>query len=184
MSETILGIWDGHDSGAALIRGSRVLAAINEERLTRRKLEINFPENSIKACMSVSGIRPGDINAIAVSTCDFSKTLTRVFPSMKEAYYLIRRRKKAPGFLSGLKKRSKYFLTEIGRSPVTRFVSERQVRSSLKGLGLDGCSIDFIDHHRCHAASAFFSGFDSCLVVTVDGIGDGLSGTLDRKSVV
>ncbi|MCX5898344.1 MAG: hypothetical protein NTY29_09140, partial [Proteobacteria bacterium] len=40
----ILGIWDGHDSGAALIEDNRILFAINEERLTRRKLEIRHPE--------------------------------------------------------------------------------------------------------------------------------------------
>ena len=44
----ILGIWDGHDSGAAIIKDDQILFAINEERLTRRKLEINFPEQSIK----------------------------------------------------------------------------------------------------------------------------------------
>ena len=41
----ILGIWDGHDSGAAIIKGNEILAAINEERLTRRKLEIIFQIN-------------------------------------------------------------------------------------------------------------------------------------------
>ena len=39
----ILGVWDGHDSGAALLVEGRLVAAVNEERLTRRKLEIRFP---------------------------------------------------------------------------------------------------------------------------------------------
>jgi carbamoyltransferase len=43
MGTMILGVWDGHDSGAAIICGDKIVAAINEERLTRRKLEIRFP---------------------------------------------------------------------------------------------------------------------------------------------
>ena len=39
----VLGIWDGHDSGAALVSDDEVLFAANEERFTKRKLEINFP---------------------------------------------------------------------------------------------------------------------------------------------
>ena len=40
----ILGIWDGHDSGAALLQDGRLRFAVNEERLTRRKLEVRFPD--------------------------------------------------------------------------------------------------------------------------------------------
>lgn len=47
----ILGIWDGHDAGACIVENGRILVAINEERLTRKKLDIGFPENSIKACL-------------------------------------------------------------------------------------------------------------------------------------
>jgi len=43
----VLGIWDGHDAGAALVDGETVLFAVNEERLTRRKLEVGFPRRSI-----------------------------------------------------------------------------------------------------------------------------------------
>ena len=35
----VLGIWDGHDSGAALLQDGRLRFAVNEERLSRRKLE-------------------------------------------------------------------------------------------------------------------------------------------------
>ena len=34
----ILGIWDGHDSGAALLQDGQLRFAVNEERLSRRKL--------------------------------------------------------------------------------------------------------------------------------------------------
>ncbi len=181
MADYILGVWDGHDSGAALIKDDKVLAAINEERLTRRKLEIRFPELSIKTCLQMAGIEPGDVKTIAVSTADFAKTLGRVAPSTKEAYYLIRRRKKAPGLLSTIKKQAKYRITEIGPSALSRFVSTYCVNAELVRLGFCNHAIQLVDHHLCHAATAaYWSGFDSCLVLTVDGIGDGLSGSVSR----
>lgn len=179
MDKYILGIWDGHDSGAAIIKDRKVLFAINEERLTRRKLEIKFPELSIKACLRHLNLSPRDIVSVAVSTSDFAKTLARLFPSTKEEYYLIRRRKKTPGFFTSLKKRFKYKITELGYSPATRYLSEKNLRSELRRLGFINPEIAFVDHHLCHAAAAaFFSGFESCLVVTLDGIGDGLSGSI------
>ena len=181
MADYILGVWDGHDSGAALIKDDKVIAAINEERLTRRKLEIRFPQLSIKTCLRMAGIEPGDIKTVAVSTADFAKTLGRVAPSTKEAYYLIRRRKKAPGLLSTIKKQAKYRITEIGPSALSRFVSTYCVNAELVRLGFRDHAIRLVDHHLCHAAAAaYWSGFDSCLVLTVDGIGDGLSASVSR----
>ncbi len=175
----ILGIWDGHDSGAAVIKGNRVLAAINEERLTRRKLEIRFPYQSVRECLRYLNLQPGDIKHIAVSTFDLSKTMARLFPSTKEEYYLIRRRKKAPGLMSTLKKRAKYKLTELPANSITARLSGISLRRTLDELGFAGCRMQLVDHHRCHAAAAAFcSGFDDCLVITIDGIGDALSGTI------
>jgi carbamoyltransferase len=175
----ILGVWDGHDSGAAIICGDKIVAAINEERLTRRKLEIRFPEHSIEACLRSANIQPRDIDAIAVATSDFSKTLARIFPYTKEEYYLIRRRKKKPGILSNLKKRAKYMLTEISGNALTREASLWRLRQDFRRLGLGCRNLTLVDHHLCHAAAAgFCSGFDPCLVITIDGIGDALSGTI------
>ena len=56
MMNTVLGVWGysadskgiTHDSGAAIIRNGKVLAAINEERLSRKKTDGKFPFQSIK----------------------------------------------------------------------------------------------------------------------------------------
>ena len=179
----ILGIWDGHDSGAAIIKDNRIEVALNEERLTRRKLEIRFPENAIAGCLEQVKLTPAEIDHVAVSTYDFSKTMARIFPSTKEDYYLIRRRKKEPGALSNLKKKAKYTLTEYGPHPLTKRLSELSIRRSLRRLGFTNCGIHLVDHHLCHAAAAAFcSGFDDALVITIDGIGDALSGTISTLS--
>lgn len=175
----ILGIWDGHDSGAAIVKNDKILVAINEERLSRRKLDIGFPQRSILACLEHLNLVPNEIQCIAASTSDFAKTLTRIFPSMRKEYYLLRRRKKAPGIFSGLKKLSKYKLTEIGPTCVTKYISKVVLMRELRKSGFTNTKIYLIDHHLCHTATAAFcSGFKECAIVSLDGIGDGLSGSI------
>ena len=177
----VLGIWDGHDSGAALVENDKTLFAVNEERFSRRKLEIAFPENAIRACLANTQIRATDLSEIAISTCDFAKTLTRVLPSLKEEYYLIRRRKKGPAGTSPFKKRMKYRLTEFGPSTLTHLISKHTIQKRMEHLGFRDFRLHIIDHHYAHAASAaFFSGYQESLVVTLDGLGDGLSGSVYR----
>lgn len=175
----ILGVWDGHDSGAAIIKDDRVLVALNEERLTRRKLEIRFPVHSIQGCLNYLGLSPSHVPHIAVSTYDFSKTLTRIFPHLKEDYYFLRRRKKSPGRTGGLKKALKCALTEWGPNVLSKGVSASVLKSLFTRLGFRDSQFHLVDHHLCHAAAAAFcSGFKDCLVITMDGVGDGLSATL------
>jgi carbamoyltransferase len=175
----ILGIWDGHDSGAALIENDRILFAVNEERLTRRKLDIAFPEQSILACLEYTHTDMKDIREFAVSTWDFAKTLTRVLPSLKEEYYLIRRRKKWAGRSTLFKKAMKYRLTEYPPSAITRHISESIIRKKLSDIGFTDFIIHWMGHHYCHAAAAAFcSRLEDALVVTLDGVGDGLSGSI------
>ncbi len=108
----VLGIWDGHDSGAALLQEGRLQFAINEERLSRRKLEIRFPSRSIAACLAHAKLSPEDVDLVAVSTSDPAKTLGRWWPASKERYYAVRRRKARPGPLAGLTRAVKYRMTE------------------------------------------------------------------------
>lgn len=175
----LLGLWDGHDAGAALVRGEQVVFAINEERLSRRKLEIGFPRRSIAASLDYAGLKPEYISEVAISTTDFAKTLTRWFPSMREEYYLIRRRKRYPGHLTQLKKQMKYRLTEWPPSALTKALSRVKLQHELAACGLRDAKLTLVDHHAAHAAdAAFTSGFDRCLVLTIDGIGDALSGSI------
>ncbi len=176
----ILGIWDGHDSGAAIIKENEILVAINEERLTRRKLEIKFPYKSIQACLDYLKIKHSDISEIAISTSDPAKTLARIAPSTKDEYYLIRRRKKDLTFLNFQKKKFKYKLTELKPNWITTSVSKKIIQKELNKIGFNNYRLSVVDHHISHvAAAAFCSGFDESLVITLDGLGDGVSGTVN-----
>ena len=174
----VLGIWDGHDAGAALLAGEEILFAVNEERLTRRKLEVGFPRLSIQACLQFAGITAGEVKTVAASTTDPAKTLTRLLPSLKEEYYLIRRRKKAPRRADPFKKAFKYRFTELPPNFLSRLLSRAYLERQLQSLGFDDFHLELVDHHAAHAAAAAAgSGFADCLVFTLDGVGDGLSGS-------
>lgn len=177
----ILGIWDGHDAGAALIVDGRLAAAVNEERLTRRKLEIDFPRRSIDACLEIADLPRSAVDVVATTTTDVAKAVGRVFPSTKEAYYQVRRRKAPPGMLATLRSHAKYLMTEWPPNGASRAVSRWAVGRAIARCGLERASLLVYDHHACHAASAAHtSGFDSALVVTIDGLGDGKAATVSR----
>ena len=175
----ILGIWDGHDSGAALLQDGQLRFAVNEERLTRRKLEIVFPGRSIAACLAHAGLRAEDIHVVAASTSDPAKTLGRLWPGSKERYYAVRRRKTPPGSLSVLTRAVKYRMTEWAPGPISRTLSAAALRRQLARHGLARPALELVDHHAAHAAgAAWASGYTQCAVLTVDGLGDGLSATI------
>ena len=179
IEQYILGIWDGHDSGAALLRGNKIIFAVNEERLTRRKLEISFPRLSIQACLDYAALPPAAVSIIAASTSDPAKTLTRFFPPLKEEYYLIRRRKKIPRSLDSSRKAFKYRLTEIPPNFLTAGLSRAYLNRQLHSLGFSKYNLCLIDHHSAHAETAArCCGFPEALVITLDGVGDGLAGSV------
>ena len=80
--DAVIGVWDGHDAGASLIVDGRVQLALNEERLTFRKLEVGFPRLAVEAMRAAA---PGRRLAWAVTTSDPAKTLTRLIPSSRSA---------------------------------------------------------------------------------------------------
>jgi len=176
----ILGIWDGHDCGAAIVENNEIKVAVNEERFTRRKLEVGFPEHSVKACLKFLDLKPTDISHVAITTTDFAKTLTRVVPKLKENYYLFRRRKiEKPRFVD-LRRNIKYRTTELTEKPLCRQITKRYFKKNLEKIGFKNFEIHIIEHHLAHAVGASFcSGFKRACVITIDGVGDGLSGTVN-----
>jgi carbamoyltransferase len=95
----VIGVWDGHDAGAALVVDGRVELALNEERLSGRKLDVGVPVRCLAAMRAAAA---GRRIAWAPTTSDPAKTLTRVLPSLKDNYYRLRRRLPPPGSMSGL----------------------------------------------------------------------------------
>jgi carbamoyltransferase len=56
---------------------------------------------------------------------------------------------------------------------------QRELEAGLEECGLSG-KLKRVEHHLSHAANAYYtSGFDAALIVTLDGYGSGLSGTVN-----
>jgi carbamoyltransferase len=175
----VLGIWDGHDAGAALLQDGRLRFAVNEERLTRRKLEIRFPSRSIEACLAFADLRAADIELVAACTSDPAKTLGRWWPGSKERYYAVRRRKARPGLLAQLTQGVKYRMTEWAPGPMSTALSRVALGRTIRQHGLTRARLEIVDHHEAHAAAAAWAAqFAPCAVITIDGLGDGLSSTI------
>lgn len=175
----VLGVWDGHDAGAALIKDNEILFAANEERFTKRKLDVNFPYEAIAAALEHAKIRPADIEHIAFTTTEFTKTLERIFPSMKESYYQFRRRKMLKPRFENARHNFKYTMTSIGILPGCTSISKYLVAKKLNAVGFKNYKLHVVEHHMAHAATAAFTApFKDSLVITLDGLGDGLSGSV------
>ena len=177
----ILGLWDGHDAGAACLVDGRLVAAVNEERLTRRKLEVAFPVRSIALCLKQAGVSAADVTRVAASTTDPAKALERLLPWTKDRYYQVRRRQTAPGALAHVTRSLKRRVTTWPPMAWSRALSRAMLQRQLRAAGLAGSPLTLFDHHHCHAlAAAHASGFAQAAVVTIDGLGDGVSATIGR----
>ena len=64
----ILGIVEGHNCSAALLKDGEILTVCFEERLSRLKNELGYPLRSIDFCLSEAGISPADIDYVAMVT--------------------------------------------------------------------------------------------------------------------
>src|SRR5919108_3184769 len=62
----VLGINDGHDAGAALVKNGEVLAAVQEERLNNIKHFAGIPEKSILEVFNIANIDPSEVSLTAI----------------------------------------------------------------------------------------------------------------------
>ena len=50
-----------HDAAAAIFKDGKLIAAIEEEKLSRIKHDYNFPENAIQFCLNEANIKPSTL---------------------------------------------------------------------------------------------------------------------------
>lgn len=187
----VLGITTEGDSGAAIIEDGRILAAVNEERLSRMKLVVGFPRGSIAEVLELSGTSVSELDAVLVAATrsifvDELEPFAGWFqPSQNGTDSL---RASVDGFGGLVKRSAGRFSRYRSRLPVLEkgyyallspsfWQRRRQIRQILREEFSINCPIEFIDHHFSHITSAYFtSGFDDALVLSIDGGGDGKSG--------
>ena len=168
MSVIVLGINDGHNAGAALVRDGEVIAAVQEERLCNVKNFSGVPELAIKEVFKIAKINPNDINVIAMVS------LNRVYAPLKEMPFRVKLFMRLSPLIHGHSFSS--FYVKI----LHKFRPMQKLNKIFSGLGINNKEIVFIEHHQAHAACAFYSTkHKKALVFTSDGAGDGLSSTVN-----
>ena len=76
----ILGINAFHaDSSACIIINDKLIAAVEEERITRIKHDASFPINAILECLKISNLNENQITDIAFNTNPFSNLMIKDF---------------------------------------------------------------------------------------------------------
>jgi carbamoyltransferase len=154
MSEHVLGIsCFYHDSAAALLRDGQVVAACQEERLSRKKHDSDFPSRAVKYVLKQGGVTPADLDAVGF----YDKPLLK-FERMLSTYIAT-----FPRSFNSFRKAIPVWLHEKLWVPA---IIRRELRP-YKG------PIYFAEHHMSHAASCFLvSPFETSAILTVDGVGE------------
>jgi carbamoyltransferase len=178
----VLGLGTEGDSGAALIEDGSIVAAINEERLSRLKLVEGFPRGSIGEVLRLGGARPEELSAVLIAgTQELFVNELKPFEDWFGRWNgtastgaLIKR---AAGRVSRLRKHMPFLETGYYALLTPSFMHRRRaLRKLLRDEFGVRCPIHFVDHHLCHVTSAYYtSGFRDALVVSMDGGGDGRS---------
>ncbi|MBS1914773.1 MAG: carbamoyltransferase [Bacteroidetes bacterium] len=148
-----------HDSAAALLADGKIIAAMQEERFTRKKNDASFPAHAIRGCLQFANLTLDDIDAIAFYDKPFLK-----FERLLETYQTF-----APkGLIS--------FLTSMPVWLKQKLFLKKIIINELKQIqDFDNSRIKllFPEHHLSHAASAFYpSGFERAAIITIDGVGE------------
>ena len=160
-SVTVLGISAYyHDSAAVLLRDGEILAAVQQERFSRRKHDAGFPAEAISYCLDEGGMRLCELDAVVF----YDKPLIK-FERLLETYLSYAPR----GFRS--------FLAAMPVWLKEKLLLKETLKRELTEVGQ--CTRDalprllFSEHHRSHAASAFYpSPFGSAAVLCLDGVGE------------
>jgi carbamoyltransferase len=143
-----------HDSAAALVVDSKIIAAAQEERFTRIKHDESFPKNAIEFCLQEGDCLLDEIDQIIFYEKPFLK-----FDRLLETYLSF-----APSGLYSFIKAMPQWLKQKLHLP-------REIKKGLPGKW--NKPIVFTTHHESHAASAFFpSPFDEAAILTMDGVGE------------
>lgn len=154
----VLGLNAYHaDSSAAIFVNGELLVATEEERFRRVKHWAGFPTEAIKFCLREAGCTLEDVTAITIGRDPSAKRDRKarfVLKHPRAAWSMWSQRSANKDDIEKLHER----FEEVEPGVDTEMVKSK---------------IQFIEHHRSHLASAFFSSpFEEAAVLSIDGSGD------------
>jgi carbamoyltransferase len=149
----ILGVGGyAHDSSAALLVDGGIVAAVEEERISRVKHTGGWPTRAIDFCLRRAGLQPSQIDYIAYPSKLFGPN------TWKRAAYHLRNTASNPRY--GLA----YFAHDMYTQGWVHYLLGQSAPTARKML---------VDHHLAHMASSYFnSNFSCATIVSIDSRGD------------
>jgi carbamoyltransferase len=144
---------DIHDSAAVLLEDGRVVAAIEQERLDRIKHSNKFPADAVRFCLRQRGATLRDVDRIV----------------------LVNREETTAKYVTWMHFTLRQHVDLLGAFDWVQTLCRQELDEDVPKE-----KIVFVGHHQAHAMSAFVcSGYERGLVVTLDGLGDTESGTIN-----
>ncbi len=142
-----------HDAAAALVVDGKIVAAIQEERLSRMKNDPGLPIRAASACLAQAQLPAAALDALVFYENPYGK-LERVLGSILRAFP---RSYRQFGRAIGAQLGDKLWIVDE--------LSER--------LCVARARVRLGEHHLSHAASAYYtSPYAEAAVLTVDGVGE------------
>src|SRR5438270_5302965 len=140
----VLGIHDGHDASACLLRDGKLILGSAEERRRNLKNFAGVPTESIKEIFRRSGIKPSEVDLVAIGCRIRSKApgkweRQRTYP----LFYL-------KGWLGQFQ-----WSTTLGQWVLSKRSNRAGLFSFLAEQGVKATTIT-LDHHSTHAACAYY----------------------------
>lgn len=158
----ILGINSAyHEPSACLIKNGKIVAAVEEERFSRvrhgkpanLKNPHEIPEHSIRYCLESGGIHARDLDKIAYS----------LVPEKRLSHNVNLGEEVVAGGAGSREGEEEFFALLQSVPGVLAHMLDEDILDRFL----------WIEHHACHASSAFFvSPFEQAAVLSLDGIGE------------
>ncbi len=141
------------DTSASIFKNNELIAAAEEERFVRIKHTSNFPENAIKYCLSVANINISQVNIISVNSNPIQSLGRKI--------------------LFTLKNPNSFSLVYSSLNNMRKKISLKKLIQNLDNKNNFNGKIEYIDHHESHISSSlYFSNFNECVNLSLDGFGD------------
>jgi len=169
-----LGIHDGHNASAALLRDGRIEFALQEERLTRVKNQGDAPGGALRAALALA-------NAAVVPAATPLVALNGHYMNYGQWHRETILRDYARCSSLGSRLKQSFKTSAVDRAYQRRRAADRA--EHLSAIGLSGGQLAPVEHHQAHAAAAYYTSpwgktREKVLVLTCDGSGDRVSATV------
>ncbi|MGD9866993.1 MAG: carbamoyltransferase C-terminal domain-containing protein [Hyphomicrobiales bacterium] len=200
----VLGLGLGYLATAAVSVDGDIVAAVSEERFSKKKNEEGYPRMSVEFCLRQAGLDGSDLDYVVIAGKSVNPVpwLTKNYSSFSIADHMRAQREywyprliegKAVSWLDLF--RDKVDLSQFPGNweeilgdehdhhaqPLWERLKPRLFGAIADHVGIPEDRIILVDHHSCHAAYAYWGGphrDGRSLVVTADAWGDDLSATL------